>query len=289
MIALNAKNKLKIITNDYPEPDADSPIRALRERNNDMIISWILNTQTNCSIEMYYQKLKGLWDEIDALEASTCVLVTVFVQMVDSMGQEKPLPNATKAYAMMRQEKKQRETNTLKFTTPAVMSTFNNSRTLNNQNVVPNTKQFRSIIVLNTRRGSFKPNVICGNCQKEVHYQSECYQLVGYLVGHPLHGKVKPQGNGANNGSNRTNNFRPRTVNMVTGQSPVQDGASTSNSNSSGGQADDAVFAKMDSLQNQLNQVMMMLQNTQGQCDPKLLAVGRYLFIASCVSLFKDA
>ncbi|GJY91996.1 cysteine-rich receptor-like protein kinase 8, partial [Tanacetum coccineum] len=43
MIALNAKNKLKIITNDYPEPD-DSPIRALWERNNDMIISWILNT-----------------------------------------------------------------------------------------------------------------------------------------------------------------------------------------------------------------------------------------------------
>ena len=45
----------------------------------------------------------------------------------------------------------------------------------------------------------------------------------------------------------------------------------------------------MDSLQNQLNQVMMMLQNTQGQCDSKLLAAGRYLFIASCVSIFKDA
>lgn len=45
----------------------------------------------------------------------------------------------------------------------------------------------------------------------------------------------------------------------------------------------------MDSLQNQLNQVMMMLQNTQVQCDPKLLAARRYLFIASCVSFFKYA
>ena len=44
-IALNAKNKLKIITKEYPEPpDATSPLRALWERNNDMIISWILNT-----------------------------------------------------------------------------------------------------------------------------------------------------------------------------------------------------------------------------------------------------
>ena len=46
MIALNAKNKMKIITNEYQEPDTDSPLRALWERNNDMIISWILNTVT---------------------------------------------------------------------------------------------------------------------------------------------------------------------------------------------------------------------------------------------------
>ncbi|GJZ81944.1 cysteine-rich receptor-like protein kinase 8 [Tanacetum coccineum] len=125
MVTLNAKNKLKKITNEYLELDVDSPIRALWERNNDMIISWVLNTvidkisnnlnfvhsasalwkelkehysqldshiiyqltneitqlkQTNYSIEMYYQKLKGLWDEVDALEApymctrnNTCV------------------------------------------------------------------------------------------------------------------------------------------------------------------------------------------------------------------------
>ncbi|GJW11894.1 cysteine-rich receptor-like protein kinase 8 [Tanacetum coccineum] len=113
-IALNAKNKLKIITKQYPEPDLNSQYRALWERNNDMTISWILNTvtdqisnnlrfvnsasalwlelqehysqldehriyqlsndiaqlkQSNCSVEVFYQKLKGYWDEIGALEA----------------------------------------------------------------------------------------------------------------------------------------------------------------------------------------------------------------------------
>ncbi|GJT81637.1 cysteine-rich receptor-like protein kinase 8 [Tanacetum coccineum] len=169
-----------------------------------------------------------------------------------------PLPNVTKAYVMMRQEEKQRETNIPKFSSPAVMSTFNNSRYPNNQTAVPNTRQFKPNSTLNTKRINFKPGVICGNCQKEGHYQSECYHIVGYLVGYPLHGSR-------------------------------QDGVSINECKISGTQAGDAVFSKTDSLQMQLNQVMMMLQNPQGQCDPKLLAAGRYMFTASCVSLFKDA
>ncbi|GJS01312.1 cysteine-rich receptor-like protein kinase 8 [Tanacetum coccineum] len=74
-IALNAKNKLKIITKDYPEHDSESPLRALWERNNDMIISWIFNI---------------------------------------------PLPNATKAYGMLRLEEKQRETFTPRQMAPTV-------------------------------------------------------------------------------------------------------------------------------------------------------------------------
>nr|GEW91908.1 cysteine-rich RLK (receptor-like protein kinase) 8 [Tanacetum cinerariifolium] len=46
-IVLNEKNKYKIITKEYPEPALNSPLRALWERNNDMIISPILNTITN--------------------------------------------------------------------------------------------------------------------------------------------------------------------------------------------------------------------------------------------------
>ncbi|GKA96318.1 cysteine-rich receptor-like protein kinase 8 [Tanacetum coccineum] len=44
MIALNAMNKMKIITEEFAEPRMDSELRALWERNNDMLISWILNT-----------------------------------------------------------------------------------------------------------------------------------------------------------------------------------------------------------------------------------------------------
>ncbi|GJS46758.1 cysteine-rich receptor-like protein kinase 8 [Tanacetum coccineum] len=78
MIALNAKNKMRIITGEFAEPNRDYELRALWERNNDMLISWILNTlsndiiqlkQDNCTVEVYYYKLKGLWDEFDALEA----------------------------------------------------------------------------------------------------------------------------------------------------------------------------------------------------------------------------
>ncbi|XP_071705106.1 uncharacterized protein [Rutidosis leptorrhynchoides] len=47
MIALNAKNKLKIVTGELAEPETNSRTRALWERNNDMIISWILNTITD--------------------------------------------------------------------------------------------------------------------------------------------------------------------------------------------------------------------------------------------------
>ncbi|GKB15929.1 cysteine-rich receptor-like protein kinase 8 [Tanacetum coccineum] len=128
-------------------------------------------------------------------------------------------------------------------------------------------------------RSTFKQGVYCGNCQKEGHYKSECYQLVGYPVGHPLHGKFRPPNNSNNN---RTNTTRPRTVNMAVGT----DGPSSSGKEHT---EDTAVIAKMDNLQNQINQVMMMLQNTQGICDPKAFAAGRYLFIASCIAHIKDA
>ncbi|GJW54776.1 cysteine-rich receptor-like protein kinase 8 [Tanacetum coccineum] len=44
LIALSAKNKLKLINGDYAEPSVDSPLRAYWESANDMLISWILNT-----------------------------------------------------------------------------------------------------------------------------------------------------------------------------------------------------------------------------------------------------
>ncbi|GJS22554.1 uncharacterized mitochondrial protein-like protein [Tanacetum coccineum] len=191
-----------------------------------------------------------------------------------------PLPNASKAYGMLRQEEKQRETTTSKYMTPAIMSTYSNPN--QHQHPQASYRQNRTSSSnsnyrndYNQRRSAFRQGVYCGNCQKEGHYKCECYQLVGYPIGHPLHGKVKPVNKGADS--------KPRVVNI----SVRLDGASTSGKELNN---DDAtVFAKMVNLQNQLKQVMMMLQNSQGVCDPKIMAAGRYFFIASIISHFKDA
>ncbi|GKA00948.1 uncharacterized mitochondrial protein-like protein [Tanacetum coccineum] len=66
MITLNAKNKLKIVTGKYNEPEINSRHRALWERTNDMIISWILNTiveQISNSLN-FLNTASGLWNEL---------------------------------------------------------------------------------------------------------------------------------------------------------------------------------------------------------------------------------
>nr|GEV11486.1 retrovirus-related Pol polyprotein from transposon TNT 1-94 [Tanacetum cinerariifolium] len=216
-------------------------MRALWERNNDMIISWVLNTltdqisnnlsfvhsasaiwkelqehysqldghriyqlankitqlkQTNCFIEMYYQKLKGLRDEVDALEAPymcTC--------------------NCTCTNGILNGE-------------------------------IEGRKRLLQFLM----------------------GLDEC--LSNIRVGHRLHGKFRP----GNSGQNRTTNFKQKDVNMVTGHSVGQETNGRGEARTSGTKEDDAVFAKMNSLQNQLNQIMLMLQNSQGMIDPKLLA-----------------
>ncbi|XP_071730461.1 uncharacterized protein [Rutidosis leptorrhynchoides] len=179
MIALNAKNKLQIVTGEFAEPAISSNSRALWERTNDMIISWILNTiteqisnslnfvntacelwkelqeqysqldghriyqltndiiqlkQNHCSIEVYYHKLKGFWDELDAIEAPyncTCACICENGRVNIEREQRKrgqillmqPLPNATKAYSMLRQEERQRESIITKPTISAALAT----------------------------------------------------------------------------------------------------------------------------------------------------------------------
>ncbi|GJY75347.1 cysteine-rich receptor-like protein kinase 8 [Tanacetum coccineum] len=152
LIALSAKNKLKLINGEYDEPTVDSPLRAYWERENDMLISWILNT---VSEQIGYPK-------------------------------------------------------------------------------------------------------------------EECYKLLGYPLGHPLHNKYQPP-------SQRTQqaNRGQRSVNMMTGDnlppmdtplhpmnSPDQYSTSTTSD-----VAESQVHARMDLLQNQLNQVILMMQNQGNQAE----------------------
>ncbi|GJU30623.1 cysteine-rich receptor-like protein kinase 8 [Tanacetum coccineum] len=191
MIALNAKNKLKLVTSEFEEPTVNSIHRALWERTNDMIISWILNTideqisnslnfvnsacdlwkelhehysqldghrvyqltnhlvqlkQNNLAIEIYYHKLKGLWDEYNSLEAPymrVCPCVCENRRVNGERDQRKrliqflmgldecyanvrgqillmnPMPSVAKAYNMIKQEEKQRKAFSFKNTPTA--------------------------------------------------------------------------------------------------------------------------------------------------------------------------
>ncbi|GJY97594.1 cysteine-rich receptor-like protein kinase 8 [Tanacetum coccineum] len=324
MIALNAKNKLKIVTEEFTETGITLSIRALWEKNNDMIISWILNVvveqisnnlkifnstsklwselqeqyseidgygiyqltydliqlkQLNCAVEVYYPKLKGFWDELDALEGLDfydATLPTV-------------LPTVVKAYGMVRHEEKQREGIMSKPNTPAIFSAFsNNQRNYTNTPTMewcqnhekqregimskPNTPTIFSAFSNNQRnytnpsrytrgessttakrRATFKKGVYCGNCSKEGHTKAECYKLVGYLVDHLMHSKF-PAKQPPKSAIARNFKF----VNMVMGQTgQLETPATQSNPSPS----DQHVSARMDQLQNQINQVLMMLQN----------------------------
>ncbi|GKA84585.1 cysteine-rich receptor-like protein kinase 8, partial [Tanacetum coccineum] len=145
LIALSAKNKLKLVNEDYEEPDSSSDLRAYWERANDILISWILNT--------------------------------VFKQI-------------------------------------------------------------------------------------EGHSKEECFKLLGYPVGHPLHKKYLPP-------SQRTqSNNSPRIVNMVTGETsnsgdPIPSQSTPLESTPQSAPNEALVYARMDDLQNQLNQVLMMMQTNQ--------------------------
>ncbi|GKA73171.1 retrovirus-related pol polyprotein from transposon RE1 [Tanacetum coccineum] len=98
MIALNAKNMMKIVTGEFIEPTMDYCLRPLWERNNDMLNSWILSI------------LKGFWDEFDALEApDMCIRTCRYSNAKGHILLMQALPSLAKAYTMATQEEKQKE------------------------------------------------------------------------------------------------------------------------------------------------------------------------------------
>lgn len=352
MIALNARNKLKLINGSFPEPSGDSQIRSLWERAKDMVISWILNTvseqignnlsfvnsasalwkelhehysqldghrtyqasneiiqlkQVSTPVELYYHKLKGYWDELDALEAPyacTCKcdcengrtngereqrkrLIQFLMGLDDSYtnirGQIlllQPLPQVSKAYSMLRQEEKQRDipkSNPL--TIPTALNTYTNRN--NSHSPKPNTPSTGQSTIGN-RKTPFRKGVICTNCRKEGHYGNECYRIVGFPQGHPLHGKYIPP-------SQRTQQGTKGSVNAVMGG---EETTSDSQAGTSGTTTCPYVYTKMDQLQNQLNQVLLMMQS-QNYSEftaanlPHMAGI-KYIFIASFSSGIKE-
>nr|GEV72648.1 reverse transcriptase, RNA-dependent DNA polymerase, Gag-polypeptide of LTR copia-type [Tanacetum cinerariifolium] len=285
MRVLNAKNKLKLeLQKHYSQLDGHK----VYQLTNDLVQL----KQNNLAIEIYYHKLKGLWDEYDSLETPyMCVCACVYengringerdqrkrlIQFLMGLDEcyanvrgqillMNPMPTVAKAYSMIRQEEKQREGSAFK-NTPTVLSaqynytrnSYSNNTRFDNSRFKRNYSQGESSSRNgnqgeSSRRSNFKKGVICGNYGKNGHIKEECYTIVGYPVRHPLHGRYRPSNQTLRNNSQDNN----MTVNMTMSQGNSNESTVITTSN------DAAMNARMNQLQNQLNQMILMMQNNK--------------------------
>ena len=145
--------------------------------------------QVNTPVELYYHKLKGYWDELDALEAPyacTCKCDCENGRKIGEKEQRKRLiqflmglddsytiirgkillmqPLSSKPYNMLTQEEKQRDipkSNPL--TIPTALNTYTNRNNSNSSK--PNTPSTGQSSTGN-RRTPFRKGVICTNYKK---------------------------------------------------------------------------------------------------------------------------
>ncbi|GJV04921.1 retrovirus-related pol polyprotein from transposon TNT 1-94 [Tanacetum coccineum] len=173
---------------------------------------------------------------------------------------------------MLRQEEKQRDTQK---STTYILTTLNTTTNKYKPNFTPN-KTNTPTPSTSVRKSPFRKGVYCKNCSKEGHYGAECYKLVGFPPGHPLHNKYIPPA--------QRNNQNPR-VNMVSGideqQTKVPPNYSDPNTSSSTS-ANPFVHSRMDQLQNQINQVLFMLQN-----NPKEFTASTLPYMSGNIDRYK--
>ncbi|GKE16714.1 hypothetical protein Tco_1424291 [Tanacetum coccineum] len=129
------------------------------------------------------------------------------------------------------------------------------------------------------RRSTFRKGVYCENYGKEGHYQEECFKIVGYTMGHPLHGKYQPPKVNKVNLDSRP----PRIMNIVIGQEETRPQTSSSVAQTTSQNNKGHVSTRMDQLQNQLNQVLLMLQTNQGNVTQGIFS-SQNLKIPKCIA-----
>lgn len=161
--------------------------------------------QSDKSVEIYYHKMKNLWDEYVALEPTipcTCgsnrltkareqrkKLLQFLMGLNDSFSNARgqilmmnPLPSTPQAYSLVKQEEKQRIGHNVNLT----MSFMANSN---------NTKAPKTVSDTSTQSaGAKKPALKCTFCQKEGHLRENCFKIIGY----PPKGKGRGKPNAPN-------------------------------------------------------------------------------------------
>ncbi|GJZ84720.1 hypothetical protein Tco_0650059, partial [Tanacetum coccineum] len=97
-----------------------------------------------------------------------------------------PLPAVIKDYGMVKHKNNQREGVLSKPNTTSIFSAYSdNQRNYNNSLRYTRGESYSYA----ERRSTFKNEVYYGNCNIEGYTKAECYKLVGFSVGHTMHGK----------------------------------------------------------------------------------------------------
>lgn len=99
---------------------------------------------------------------------------------------------------------------------------------------VVNPQQSKSFV-----RSSFKKGIHCEHCKMEGHGKENCYKLIGYPAGHPIHTRTKFVSNRGRNNS--------RAMNVTQSSDDSCDEGK-------------AMASSMEQLQTQVNMLMSMMQ-----------------------------
>ncbi|XP_074331411.1 uncharacterized protein LOC141668424 isoform X2 [Apium graveolens] len=156
--------------------------------------------QGNDSIEFYFHKLKGLWDELRALEPvvkCTCGatknweeqlekkrliqflmgLHTSYTTARGNLLMMNPWPSVNQAYMLLKQEERQRQVHTT--SSPLAMMVSLPKQHFQHQN-----------------KPSSSGSLECSYCHGKNHTRDKCFKLIGYPLDHPYHpnnkGKKRP-------------------------------------------------------------------------------------------------
>ncbi|KAF7151467.1 hypothetical protein RHSIM_Rhsim02G0167500 [Rhododendron simsii] len=204
-MALCAKNKLGFVDGSIKEPKETTQL-CQWERCNDLVSSWILNsTETNAALQQQdrgMEFLQGLHGRYSGLRSQ--------ILLMD------PFPNATKIYALVRQEEKQQEIHSSRpsITTPeaaalAVNSAVTNSAenkyvpvqnranfSSNNRAPHQNHPSNRQNAYSNQRnsgadnRWMGKSRMHCDYSDLDNHNIDTCYKLHGYPTDKPRNSRI---------------------------------------------------------------------------------------------------
>ncbi|XP_074346103.1 uncharacterized protein LOC141684864 [Apium graveolens] len=205
--------------------------------------------QGNDSVEIYFHKLKGFWDELKALEPiirCTCgaskeweaqIEKTRLIQFLMGLHSSytaarghllmmNPWPSLNQAYMLLKQEEKQRQIHHNTGTPLAMMVNLSKN---------PASRSHRQ---------TDRPALECTYCHSKNHTKERCYKLVGYPADHDFH-------------PNNRGKKRPFSKNFGHSVSTPQAMQVTSVDNSNT-QHSSSITNQMELLQNQMNTLLKL-------------------------------